>query len=249
MLALNRRRTRWEYRCLEADFIKHPRYYLLNEYEALNHDGRQIYILLQKLPNNVTKNHPLSALEAERSLHMDMLRAVGERSDAHVIRYHWAKSYIKPGDRVLDAVCGLGYGVHTMRDLTLATEFTGIDGSESSMIYASAVYGDLAGKIKFRQGLLPDVLKDYPDGSFDVVVSFETLEHVEDPRALLAGFYRVLTPGGRIIVSIPNDWSDESGNDPSPYHLHVYDWKRLKKELAEYYILEDAYAQTASRHS
>jgi hypothetical protein len=96
-------------------------------------------------------------------------------------------------------------------------------------------------------GLLPAALSEFPDGSFEIIISFETLEHVEEPQQLLQEFFRLLTPGGRVIVSVPNDWSDGTVEDPNPYHLHVYDWGRLKSELSEKFILEDAYAQTASQ--
>jgi 2-polyprenyl-3-methyl-5-hydroxy-6-metoxy-1,4-benzoquinol methylase/tetratricopeptide (TPR) repeat protein len=240
-------RAWWEKRCLEAGFRKHPAYYQLNEYEALNRDGWQIYILVEKIPVHVREEYPLSLLEAERDLHMDMLRDVGERSDAHLIRYHWACNYIKPGDRVLDAACGLGYGGHVIRHLTKAAEVVGIDGSESSITYATAQYGSGDPRADYRCGMLPEILSSFEDGSFDVIVSFETLEHVENPEALIGEFNRLLTPGGRTLVSVPNDWSDESGRDPNPHHLRVYDWGRLKSELARHFLLEDAFAQTASR--
>lgn len=237
----------WEQKCLDAGFKKHPRYYKINDYERLNQDSWQIYILLEKIPQGLLEEFSLESLEAERGLHMDMLRDVGERSDAHVIRYHWASSYIKPGDRVLDAACGLGYGGHVLRSLTAASSVTGIDGSEGSIRYANLVYESSEGRGDYRCGMLPEALSSYEDGSFEVVVSFETLEHVEDPEGLLAEMFRVLTPGGRVIVSVPNDWSDETGRDPNPYHLHVYDWSRLKSELERHFILEGAFAQTASR--
>lgn len=237
----------WEQRCLEAGFIKHPRYYRINGYEELNQDGWQITILLQKVPVQKISTYPISSLEAERGLHMDMLRDVGERSDAHVIRYDWACNYIKPGDRVLDAACGLGYGAHVLRNLSGASQVIGVDGSERSIEYANKLYGTSENQADYLCGMLPGLLANFPDASFDVVVSFETLEHVEAPQALLEEFNRILVPGGRIIVSVPNDWSDETGHDPNPYHLHVYDWATLKQQLNAHFILENAFAQTASR--
>lgn len=45
-----------------------------------------------------------------------------------------------------------------------------------------------------------------PDGAADVVTSFTVLEHVPDERAALAEIYRVLRPGGRLLISVPNRW-------------------------------------------
>jgi 2-polyprenyl-3-methyl-5-hydroxy-6-metoxy-1,4-benzoquinol methylase len=240
-------RAWWEARCLEAGFRKHPSYYRINAYESLNQDDWQISILLEKIPFDAVARFPLAALEEERGLHMDMLRDVGVRSDAHVVRYQLACNYVKPGDRVLDAACGLGYGGHVLRKLTQAAMVTGIDGSESAIDYAGTCFADEDGRGEFRCGTLPEVLAEFPDGSFEVVVCFETLEHVADPVALIGEFFRVLSPGGRLIASVPNDWSDESGEDPNPYHLHVYNWSRLRSEFSESFILENAFAQTASQ--
>jgi tetratricopeptide (TPR) repeat protein len=65
---------------------------------------------------------------------------------------------------------------------------------------------------------------------------------------LLASFERLLTPGGRVVISVPNDWSDESGDDPNPHHLQVYTWARLLEEVGTHFILESAVAQDASQH-
>ena len=240
-------RAWWEARCFEAGFRKHSAYYRLNDYEALNKDNWQIYILLEKIPAIALVDYPLASLNEERGLHMDMTRDTGERSDAHIIRYQWACNYIKPGDRVLDAACGLGYGGHVVRHLTHAAKVVGIDSSDYAIDYARKAFPCAEDRAEYRAGLLPAALAEYPDGSFEVIISFETLEHVEQPQQLLQEFYRLLTPGGRVIVSIPNDWSDETGEDPNPFHFHVYDWNRLKSELNAHFILEDAFAQTASQ--
>lgn len=240
-------RAWWEARCFESGFRKHPAYYKINDYESLNEDGREICILLEKIPARALASYPLASLNEERDLHMDMLRDTGERSDAHIVRYQWACNYIKPGDRVLDAACGLGYGSHIIRYLTQAEKVVGIDGSKYAVEYAIQSFTGHTVRNEYRLGMLPDALSSFEDASFDVIVSFETLEHVEDPQSLLREFNRLLSPGGRVIVSVPNDWSDETGKDPNPYHLHVYDWTRLKNELSMHFILDEAFAQTASQ--
>lgn len=242
-----RTRAWWERLCFAAGFRKHPRYYRLNPYESLNHENGHLLVALERMPDAALAAYPLSALEEERGLHMDMFRDTGERSDAHVIRYQWACDFIRPNDRVLDAACGLGYGGHVIRALTRAASVTGIDGSEYAVDYANLCYAGDQSRGAYVCGYLPQALNAYPDASFDTVISFETLEHVEDPQGLLKEFQRVLTPGGRVIVSVPNDWSDESGEDPNPYHLHVYDLDRLRTEIASDFEVEAAYVQSASQ--
>ncbi|MFT3667263.1 MAG: methyltransferase domain-containing protein [Pseudoxanthomonas sp.] len=234
---------------LERAFIlagarKHPSTYLLCDYETMGGESGEVRAIFEPLPIAALKKYPLHVLEEERDLHMDMLREAGERSDAHVARYEWASRYVRPGDRVLDAACGLGYGTYVMSKRSEAHGVLGIDGSDWARDYADVSFSDE--RVKFRTGFLPDVLMDYPDASFDLIVSFETLEHVDDPVALLREYARLLTPGGRIVVSVPNDWSDESGKDPNPHHLHVYEWERLRHEMSGFFIVEEAWQQIAS---
>ena len=77
---------------------------------------------------------------------MDMLRDTGPRADAHVSRYEFARALIRPGDRVLDASCGLGYGSALLAGGTLAEFVLGVDVDESAMHYATEHYaGDRNG--------------------------------------------------------------------------------------------------------
>jgi 2-polyprenyl-3-methyl-5-hydroxy-6-metoxy-1,4-benzoquinol methylase len=241
-------RAALEASCFERGFRKHAAYYRLNDYEGLNSETETLIIPLERVSESALLAYPMDALREERNLHMDMTREVGERSDAHILRYQWAAGYVRPGDRVLDAACGLGYGSYVLARLSEASSVLGIDGSDYAIDYASRNFAEILPKIGFRSGYLPQTLTNEPDGSFDTIISFETLEHVEDPKALIAEFHRLLSPGGRLLVSVPNDWSDESGEDPNPFHLHVYDWTILKDQLPEPLLLEQAFVQTASAY-
>lgn len=128
-------RAWWETKCFEAGFRKHPLYYQINSYESLNRDEWQIYILLEKVPSEALKCFDLNSLTEERLLHSDMLRETGRRSDAHCIRYYKAAEYIRPGDRVLDVACGLGYGSHILLSASKADSVVGIDSSDFGIRY------------------------------------------------------------------------------------------------------------------
>lgn len=238
----------WEQRAFEAGLRKHPAYYQLNDYEALEHEGTPATILLERVPDAAAALYPLSALLDERDLHMDMFREAGARSDAHIARYQWAARYVRPGDAVLDAACGLGYGSYLVQSSSTARSTLGIDGSDYAYDYAVAHFAAIQPGLEFRCGMLPQALAEIPDHSIDVVISFETLEHIDRNVATLAEFHRILTPGGRIITSVPNDWSDASGEDPNPFHVHVYTLERLCRELEQHFVLEDLVAQTANQY-
>lgn len=242
--ALDNRRA-WEVYGFDTGFRKHPLYYRTNDYASLEHESDCLFIPLEKVPAEAWVRYPMAVLREERDLHMDMLRESGSRSDAHVGRYHFAARFIRPGDAVLDAACGLGYGTYVVRSETRARSFIGIDASEYGVDYAQLSFG--GDSTSFRHGMLPDCLESIPDNSIDHILCFETLEHVEDPIRLLAEFQRVLSPGGRLTCSVPHDWSDETGEDPNPFHFHVYDKARFVAELSRYFDLESLFTQTADR--
>lgn len=241
-------RAYWENKLFGVGFRKHPLYYYIVDYHALNYEttNSTIIIPLEKIASHILDVYPLSALKEERDLHMDMMREAGARSDAHIIRYLKAAEFIRPGDVVLDAACGLGYGSYILYSASKAANIIGIDGSEYGVRYSNLNYS-IAGKLNYQLGFLPSCLKSIPSGSVDFITSFETLEHVKEPLELLKEFYRILSPGGRIITSVPNDWSDETGEDPNPFHFHVYDWHKLKDQMAAYFDCELAFNQTASQ--
>jgi len=236
-------RAWWEARCFEAGLRKHPLYYRANPYESLNQDEATILILLEKVPAPALESYDLTVLAEERLLHTDMLRETGRRSDAHCIRYHRASEFIRPGDRVLDVACGLGYGSHILYHASPAQSVIGVDLSDFAVAYAQAHYGQ-ADRIDFRVGDA-QALSAIADHSIDFITAFETIEHVPEPETYLRELRRVLKPAGRLMVCAPNDWSDETGKDPNPHHLHVYTWTRLRDECARHFLIERSFLQTA----
>jgi SAM-dependent methyltransferase len=138
---------------------------------------------------------------------------VREMAYEHWHRYAWA-SRLVAGKAVLDAACGEGYGSHLLS--ATAASVTGLDISEQAVEHARSRYR--ADNLAFDCGdatALP-----YEDARFDVVVSFETLEHLADHDALMSEFRRVLRPEGFLVVSSPDraTYSDASGYD-NPYHV------------------------------
>lgn len=234
----------WETAAFSAGFRKHPLYYAITPFHALEAEGNSVAIPLEKIPENVLSRYPLSTLLEQRDLHMDMSRETGRRSDAHMARYHLAASYVRDGDTVLDAACGMGYGSHLLSQQTAAARVIGADLDQAAVRYATENFSCNEERLSFR---VADAQKlDFlPDNSVDLFVSFETLEHVPHPEHLIAEAKRILRPGGRFVASVPNLWVNEEGVDPNPHHLHVYDWARLSTEIRSHFLLEAGYAQTA----
>ena len=70
-------------------------------------------------------------------------------------------------------------------------------------LFPACVGADLPGNPLADLEVRPDGTLPVEDGSFDAVLSSEVLEHVEDPRTYLAESFRVLRPGGRMLLSTP----------------------------------------------
>jgi hypothetical protein len=78
----------------------------------------------------------------------------------------------------------------------------------------------------FQVGDVQDM--PFDEGSFDLVVCFEVLEHLEDPEPALTALKDVLREGGLLIVSSPNRGVYPPGN---PYHLHEFTLEELRDAL------------------
>lgn len=105
----------------------------------------------------------------------------------------------RPGERVLDAGCGLGFYLHLLGRLTQASVF-GLELDAERL--ASARADDYAGRAALVIG---DVARlAFADASFDKVIISEVLEHIPDDRAALLEVKRVLRPGGVCAVTVPN---------------------------------------------
>ena len=238
-------RAWWEQRFFEAGFRKHPASQELLPYESLENEPWQITLLLEKIPRAARAQFPLASLKPERDLHMDMLRETGRRSDAHLARYMLARRYVpQAGGLVLDTACGLGYGSAILASGAPTARIVGMDASAFAIDYARANFSPQLLNLEFCEG---DVcqLGNFADGSVDLVVSFETVEHLREPEVFLAEVKRVLKPGGVFIGSVPNLWVDETGRDPNPCHFHIFDFPKLAKLCRQYFTLSEVYRQTA----
>ncbi len=233
---------------LENEFIKrgfrrHPRGMSVSDYHAANDPGIPEFLFFERIPKSIVKKWTLADLIKSRDLHMDMLRESSPRADAHIIRYVLAAEWVRAGDTVLDCACGLGYGTYTLAACSRGSQFIGIDIDEGSIDYARDQFCHDA-PVRF-ECTSADSLKFIPDSSIDIVVSFETIEHLEDYHLFLEETERVLKPDGRFIASVPNLWVNAEGEDPNPYHHHVFDYDKLHDLVSHYFIPEASYTQDA----
>ncbi len=112
----------------------------------------------------------------------------------HVARYRLA-TQLAGAKRVLDAACGEGYGSGMLRAAG-AESVTAVDLDSATVAHARKRHG--------IDALVADIRSlPFDDDAFDLVVSFETIEHVEDPGRALDELSRVLAPGGLLMISTP----------------------------------------------
>lgn len=153
----------------------------------------------------------------------------GERWEWGEVRWQLAAEH-RPL-RVLEVGCGAGDFICSLRTVSDLSA-VGLDTTEGSVAACRAkgleVYGETLDG--FEQRILPSQSRP------DVVVAFHCLEHVEDPRGLIAGMSRLLAPGGRMFVSTPYSpmsfegmWFDPLNHPPH----HMTRWNRRSyQELA-----------------
>jgi ubiquinone/menaquinone biosynthesis C-methylase UbiE len=155
---------------------------------------------------------------------------------------HWhryaAVASAAGGKRVLDAACGEGYGSFLLAHA--AQSVVGIDISPEAIGHAQARYA--RPNLRFAAGSVTAL--PLATASFDLVVSFETIEHLAEQRAMLTEFRRVLTPAGALIVSSPNrPVYNEGGGIENHYHVCELDRGELKALLDETFPAQAWYGQ------
>jgi SAM-dependent methyltransferase len=141
----------------------------------------------------------------------------------HLLRYALVRGHAQ-GKRVLDVACGEGYGSHLMAQWG-AERVVGVDRSDEAIENARSLFGD--GPVAFLQGDVTQLDQVLDDGdSFDLVVSFETIEHLDDPELFLRQILKRLAPGGTIAISCPNDYAslDDEENE---FHARKYSFEEF----------------------
>jgi SAM-dependent methyltransferase len=149
-----------------------------------------------------------------------------ENTNEHLHRYALAREWCS-GKEVLDIACGEGYGSHLLAQV--AANVTGVDIDAATINLAVRKYKHP--RLRFLEGSA--VKMPVADASCDVVVSFETLEHHDQHKAMMQEIKRVLKPGGLLIMSSPDKryYSDVPGYN-NPFHvqeLYKDEFKALVK--------------------
>jgi 2-polyprenyl-3-methyl-5-hydroxy-6-metoxy-1,4-benzoquinol methylase len=204
---------------------------------------------VEELNDRFAREHDIDDYYARASLPIRLIEA---RRLAIIERMVSAR----PRERILEIGCG---GGHVLRRFPQA-DLVGVDVSSVMLDKAAS---NLAGyRVQLHKGEVSAL--GLADQSFDKVICTEVLEHVAEPEPLLEQARRLLRPGGRAVVTLPNDQLIERLKDTlvrtgltrlpplrrvawggDDYHLHVWTVPQMRQLVSRsFVIVEEAFAPT-----
>ena len=164
---------------------------------------------------------------------------VREIAYEHWHRYAFAVSLVRD-KQVLDAACGEGFGAAMLA--TNAQSVQAVDIDSASIGHAKKRYGQ-QDNLAFLQADVTQ-LDRLADKSFDVIISFETLEHVLEQERMLAGFSRLLKDDGVLLISTPDkkNYTDATGVE-NPHHVRELYFDEFSELLDRHFPAKKLYSQ------
>ncbi|CAA2945689.1 phosphoethanolamine N-methyltransferase-like [Olea europaea var. sylvestris] len=122
---------------------------------------------------------------------------------------------LQPGQKVLDVGCGIGGGDFYMAD-KYDVHVVGIDLSINMISFALERAIGLKCAVEFE--VADCTKKDYPEGTFDVIYSRDTILHIQDKPSLFKSFYKWLKPGGKVLIS---DYCRSAGTPSAEFAEYI----------------------------
>lgn len=150
----------------------------------------------------------------------------------HLGRYEWASAVLRDGPkrsaRVLDCACGVGYG--SARLAEFAKTVDGVDSFRHAILRAESRYP--RPNVTYHHLDAFEIRDRFEDESFDAIVSFQTIECIEDDGKFLDDAYALLKPGGKLLIDTParNRKVSKPANEHQLRNYSVEEWLDLLLE-------------------
>jgi len=159
----------------------------------------------------------------------------------HRSRYHFAAGLVE-AKRVLDLACGTGFGAQILID-SGAGSIIAADYSEEALETTSKLRTPRTHLLRADGTCLP-----FADGTFDVITSFETVEHIPNYEGFVADLRRVLSDDGVMIMSTPNAYYTRpiDGKPVNPYHVYEFTPEEFAELLGKHFSSVELYGQRVS---
>ena len=159
---------------------------------------------------------------AERSSHLDPSENV--IFQRHMIAYKEASKLIS--GTVLEIGCGEGYGISEL--VQFSKKYIGVDKFDTYISEDIKKQNDIV----FHKMEIPPLL-NIEANSIDFVVTFQVIEHIQDDNYFLREIFRVLKPGGKLLLTTPNKLMSLSRN---PWHIREYTPFEMKEILRKNFV-------------
>jgi len=157
--------------------------------------------------------------DTEERVIPEMMKPTNNMLLEHISRYYFSTPYVK--GRALDIACGSGYGTQMIAKACKyqIERIIGVDLNSDAIEYAKGRYYHPMATYEVRDALDP-LLRD-KIGTFDTILSFETIEHVAEEELFMNNLHDLLNPGGTLVLSTP---FGHGRGIPcgSPFHIHQY---------------------------
>lgn len=150
----------------------------------------------------------------------------------HQIRYSLASRFAK--GNILDIACGIGYGSEILLKNEKVNTYHGVDVSAEAILAAKQY--EIEDTAIFEIGSICAI--NSADNAYDTLISFETLEHIQDPEIGIKEIARVLNDDGVFIGSVPTKEFDELVEQiygKNEFHISRFTYEILSKLLCKYF--------------
>ncbi len=159
---------------------------------------------------------------------------IEDAEPSHLARYTFAIQFIKNTDNVLDIPCGGGYGVGHLA--IKSKKVVGVDIFDEAIQHSKEFFQKE--NTEFIVADMENLEKSFNyENKFDLVTSFEGIEHIAKQESFLENVSNILKDDGLFIISTPRK------PHGSPYHKIEHSLESFKELLSKQFVIEKMYGQ------